>query len=664
MEGNRKTSIGQLASIVLIGLFWVSLIGEWLWSAPVIAASVKPEKDLTQLSLEELMNIEVTSVAKKKQRLSESAAAIFVVTQEDIRRSGVSSIPEALRMVPGLEVARIDGNKWAITARGFNDRFTNKLLVLIDGRNIYNPLFAGVNWETVDTVLSDIDRIEVIRGPGGTLWGVNAVNGVINIITKSASETQDGLVVGWGGTEEGIGELRYGGKVGEGLSYRIFGKYFNRDTQFHKTGSSDDWRMGRGGFRMDWEANDQDNVMVEGGLYKGAAGQALTVATLTPPFSSTSSEDVDLKGAHFLARWTHEISNDSDFSFKFFYDRVERDEIIQDYTLDTFDIEFQHRFPFVLGQEITWGGEYRYWLDDFEGSLTIQPTEETRSFNLASGFIQDEITLIPNELVVTVGTKLSHNDFTGFEYQPSGRFLWKAHSDVSLWGAVSRAVVLPPRLLDDGVLTLPTALGPIAVEDNQQAKPEVLHAFELGFRSQPLDQVSFDVTGFLMDYDRLVGNQLQALPPATTLPTFIRTNNHEAQNYGVEVSTGVQLWEWWKVQGSYTYLEMDIKNEEAAQFTEGASPVHHASIRSQMSLPYRLEFDSWLRYTDELPSLMVDDYWELDLRLGWRPTDNVDISLIGQNLLHSHHDEFPDTILGTQRTGLQRSVMGRVTLTF
>lgn len=645
-------------------VFWLFLVGECLWASLVLAARLSPSEDLTQLSLEELMNIEVTSVAKKKQKLSESAAAIFVVTQEDIRRSGVSSIPEALRMVPGLEVARIDGNKWAITSRGFNDRFTNKLLVLIDGRNIYNPLFAGVNWETVDTVLSDIDRIEVIRGPGGTLWGVNAVNGVINIITKSAFETQQGLVVGWGGTEEGIGELRYGGTVGETLSYRIFGKYFNRDTQFNKNGSSDDWRMGRGGFRVDWKADDHNSVMVEGGLYKGAAGQELTVATLTPPFSDTFSEDVDLKGAHVLARWTHEISADSDFSLKFFYDRVERDETIQDYTLDTFDIDFQHRFPFVLGQEITWGGEYRYWLDNFEGSLTIQPSEESRSFNLVSGFIQDEIRLIPEELVVTVGTKLSHNDFTGFEYQPSGRFLWKPRSDLSFWGAASRAVVLPPRLLDDGVITLSTALGPVAVEDNQQAKPEVLHAFELGVRSQPLKQLSFDVTGFFMDYDRLVGNQLQSVPPATTLPTLIRTNNHEAKNYGVEVSTIVQLWEWWKVQGAYTYLKMDIKNEDAAQFSEEASPIHHASIRSQISLPYHIEFDSWLRYTDELPSLNVDDYVELDLRLGWKPMPNLDISLIGQNLLHSHHDEFSDTILGTQRTGMQRSFVGRITWTF
>ena len=345
----------QMVPIVVGCMLWTALIIAFICPSRAIAEVTDPMPDLTQLSLEELMNMEVTSVAKKKQKLSESAAAIFVVTQDDIRRSGASSIPEALRMVPGIEVARIDGNKWAITARGFNDRFTNKLLVLVDGRNIYNPLFAGVNWETVDTVLSDIERIEVIRGPGGTLWGVNAVNGVINIITKHTSETQGGLVTGWGGTEEGIGEIRYGGQVGEGLSYRIFGKYFNRDTQFNRTGSSDDWRMGRGGFRADWDASAQDFVMVEGGLYRGDAGQALTVATLTPPFSNTFSEDVDLRGAHFLTRWTHEINADSDFSLQFFYDRVERNEVIQDYTLDTFDIDFQHRFPFYYGQEITWG---------------------------------------------------------------------------------------------------------------------------------------------------------------------------------------------------------------------------------------------------------------------------------------------------------------------
>ncbi len=440
--------------IVRIGIATLLLI---FISGPASSEVFDPSSntDLTELSLEELMSVEVTSVSKKKQKFSESAAAIFVITQEDIRRSGVTSIPEALRMVPGIQVARGSNNQWNISSRGFNERFTNKLLVLIDGRTLYNPLFAGVTWETQDTMLEDIERIEVIRGPGGALWGVNAVNGVINIITKHAQDTQGLLVSGVAGTEEGIVSIRQGGSHGSDFQYRLFAKYFNRDTSFNAMGAHDDTRMFRSGFRTDWQPATQDHVMVQGELYTGDSGQQSTVAT-TPTFPfgfTTGNEDLEMSGGHVLTRWEHTWDSGSDMALQFFYDRYERTENTIKATIDTFDLDFQHRFGFFGNQELLWGLEYRYWVDDLKNTAGISVFPDSETFDLLSGFLQDEITLIPDTLIITIGTKLSHNDFTGFEYQPSGRFLWKPIDGHSIWGAVSRAVRVPSGLEDKSLLT-------------------------------------------------------------------------------------------------------------------------------------------------------------------------------------------------------------------
>lgn len=623
-----------------------------------------PNSDLTELSLEELMSIEITSVSKKKQKLSESAAAIFVITQEDIRRSGVTSIPESLRMVPGVQVARITNNQWAISARGFNDRFSNKLLVLIDGRPIYNSLFAGVAWETQDTVLEDIQRIDVIRGPGGTLWGANAVNGVINIITKKSQDTQGVLVSGVAGSEEGIISIRHGGKTGQELQYGLFTKYFNRDTQFAQSGAHDDTRMLRGGFRADWTPTSQDQVMVQGEIYDGEGGQQNTIATTNIfPFGFTTiNEDIQMGGGHVLTRWEHELGQDSDMALQFYYDRFNRTESAVKATIDTFDVEFQHRFPLFFQQDILWGMEYRFWSDDLQNSPTAAAFPDSRTFNLISGFLQDEIPLIPNALKFTFGTKLSHNTFAGFEYQPSGRLLWIPTEGHSLWGAVSRAVRIPSRFEDKSRINIPPgAASPVSstVTGDKGFKSETLLSYEIGYRLSAFERFSFDITGFYNSYDHVRGSQVVSLfPPSAEL-----NNGIEVHSLGLELATDLQLKDWWKVQAVYSYINMDVDvpSSDSPTTLGGLTLKHQGSIRSLINLPYQVEFDSWIRIVDNLKAQPIGEYVELDLRLGWKPVPNLDISLVGKNLLDNQHPEFISSFLQTQPTEVQRSVYGKIT---
>ncbi|MDE2320308.1 MAG: TonB-dependent receptor plug domain-containing protein, partial [candidate division NC10 bacterium] len=352
------------------------LIGTWFHPA---AEAINHPPDLTELTLEQLMSIEITSASKKEERLWESAAAVFVITGEDIRRAGVTSIPEALRLAPGVEVAQINAHRWAISTRGFNNAFANKLLVLIDGRSVYTPLFAGVFWDVQDTLLEDIDRIEVIRGPGGTLWGANAVNGVINIITKHARATQGGYIETGGGNEErGFVGTRYGGKVGDDLFYRGYFKYANRDNLVTASGlgANDDWRAYRGGFRMDWEPSTRDAVTVQGDLYKGDFGQTLTVPSLLPPFSATSDNQGDSAGGNLLTRWRHRTADRRETTLQFYYDRTFRDEFLSRETRDTVDLDFQHRFPIGVRHDLIGGLDARVTIDDLTNSpaITFTPT--------------------------------------------------------------------------------------------------------------------------------------------------------------------------------------------------------------------------------------------------------------------------------------------------
>lgn len=625
---------------------------------------------LKQLSLEQLMDVEVTSVAKKEQKVGETAAAIFVITQEDIRRSGATSIPEALRLAPGVEVSRIDANKWSIGVRGFGSRLSRSVLVLIDGRSVYTPLFAGVYWEVQDTLLEDIDRIEVIRGPGGTLWGANAVNGVINIITKSARETQGLLATAGGGSEEkGLGGLRYGGKVGEDFSYRVYGKGFRRDGQFTPhVNDFDDWQMGQGGFRTDWNLNKEDNLTIQGDAYQGKSGQRTTVSSLTAPFSSIVEKDAGFSGMNLLGRWSRTLSETSNLALQFYYDRTFRREPTFQEQRNTVDFDFQHRFKVTGHQELIWGLGYRYTKGDTESVPTIVFSPRNRADNLFSAFVQDEIVLVEDRLRLTVGSKFEHNDYSGFEFQPSARVLWTPAERHYLWASISRAVRTPSRVEQD--LALTAAFNPVVpifarLTGGKSFDAEKVLAYELGYRVQPTDRFSVDLAAFYNRYNDLLSLEPGPSfvePPGNLIFPFQFANKMKAQVYGVEMAADWRWLEWWRWRFSYSHLHLNLTKKRGSadssteQSTEGASPHNQLSLMSLVDLPGNLQLDGIFRYVDNLPSQKVGRYFNLDLRLGWHATKNVELSLVGQNLLYGHHAEWSG---GTE---IQRGIYTKATL--
>jgi len=621
--------------------------------------------DLTGLTLEELMDLEVFSAAKKQEKLAETAAPAFAITQEAIRRAGVTSIPEALRMVPGMEVARIDANKWAISARGFNSRFANKLLVLIDGRSVYTPLFSGVFWDTHDALLADVERIEVIRGPGATLWGANAVNGIINVLTRSARDTQGGLVTaGFGSEERGFGSVRYGGRLRDGLHYRIYAKYFNRDHSVDASGAAaaDEWNMWRSGFRLDWDVADRDVLTLHGDLYRGEAGQTYRVLDFTGSFAERSFDfDAPSSGGHLLGRWERAYSEESDLALQLYYDRFKREEAIVTGITNTFDLDFQHRFAPGERQEIVWGLGYRFTDDQVDGTLTVTLAPASCRYDLFSAFVQNEISLVESRLSLMLGSKFEHNDFTGFELQPSVRLRWRPGERYTAWAAISRAVRTPSRADDDMqaslLMPLPgqpaTDVPPILlnVRGDRDFVSEELLAFELGYRIRPTDRLFLDLAGFCHIYDELRTIEMgtpfleTSPPPAHLVVPAVMDNRMEGKTYGLELAANWRLRDWWRLRPAYTYLRMRLHLDADSKDTfsesiKGDSPRHQLSLWSVLDLPGAVELDLGFRYVDRLPNQDVDRYFSLDAHLGWRPSANLELSLVGQNLFAHRHSEF------------------------
>ncbi len=634
------------------------------------------------LSIDELMDVEVTTVSKKKQKLFDTAAAIYVITNEDIRRSGVTSVPEALRLAPGLEVARLDSNKWAVSSRGFNGRFANKLLVLIDGRSVYTPLFAGTFWEEKDMLLDDIERIEVVRGPGGALWGANAVNGIINIITKTTEDTQGVLVnVGAGSEEKAFGSFRYGGKLGNNVSYRVFAKFFKRDSFAETSGgdADDKWEDLTGGFRVDWNA-DSNSVMFSGGIYNADTGETQTISSLQPPFGKTVEIDRDLTGGHLLGKWTHLFSDTSDMSLQVYYDRTIRDSEVVGEIRDTFDIDFQRRFELGMRHDIIWGLGYRFTADNIDDRFTLSFDPESRRDHLVSAFAQDEIMLIKDQLNLTLGAKLEHNDYTGLEFQPNARIIWTPSDKHTLWSAVSRAVRTPSRIEDDGrinsqvfpnpfVLDGPPILG--ALSGDHDAESETILAYELGYRIRPTDRIFLDFSGFYNIYNNLrtleqggLINENSPRPSHLLIPLNVN-NKMDGETYGIEMSAEIQVSDWLKLKGTYTYLEMQLhldgdSIDTLSEGKEGDIPENQFSLWSFIDLPWEMELDTGFRYVDNLSNLGVDSYISLDVRFGWKPTKNLELSIVGQNLLDSEHLEFTSSFFDVQDTEIERGVYGSI----
>ncbi len=650
-------------------------------TAPAAAAHRGSSRDLADLSIEDLMNIEITSTARKPVRLSDATSAIFVITAEDIRRSGAQAVPEVLRMVPGLEVARISANQWAVSARGFNGRFANKLLVLIDGRSVYTPSFSGVYWEVQDLMLEDVQRIEVVRGPGAALWGANAVNGVINIITKTAKSTQGGLATVSAGTEERESlAVRYGGAAGDNVRYRVYTKHFERDGSVSPAGRSyaDDGEMVRGGFRLDWTASAKDSVTLQGDAYSGIVGQVLSLPDVTTaPYAILVEDQPRVSGGNVLARWQRAISSSSEFKLQFYHDRTDRREVTYQERHDTTDLEFDHRFRLGKRQEIVWGMGYRFIADHIRGTYYVSTSPEHRREEIVSAFLQDEITAITDRLTFTLGTKVEHNEYTGYEVQPSARMLWTPGERHSIWSAASRAVRTPSRIDQDGLantyvyptLPLPTL---IRINGNPDFKSEELLAYEAGYRFQPVETLFLDLAAFYNIYDNLRSGEpgtpfADGPPPHLVLP-FTTDNKLNARVYGFELAAEWRVKPWWSLNGAYTFLEMDLYRDEGGQddlllHAGGQSPRHQASLRSSLNVTKNVEFDAWLRYVDELPYLAVKQYLNLDLRLGWKARKDLELVLAGQNLLDDRRQEFAREIF-TVPAEIQRSVYARLVWTF
>ena len=637
--------------------------------------------DLSELSLEDLMEIEVTSASKKPQKLANSATAIYVITQEDIRRSGVTSIPEALRMAPGVEVTRLNNSNWGISIRGFNGRFANKLLVLIDGRSVYTPLFSGVYWDEQDTMLEDIERIEVIRGSGATLWGANAVNGVINIITRNSADTQGCLMaMGTGSQERAFSDLRYGSKLGEKINYRIYGKYFDRNTLSADThDAADSWNSRRGGFRVDGQLALNDTFTFQGDIYNTDTGNTIEYSNFQPPYEYTMEDSTAMKGGNLLFRWQRH-SAASDLELQTYYDRTDRDEFMLHEKRDTFDFNFQHRFQAGDFQEIIWGAGYRFSRDNMRGSFNAKAQNSYhRSDDLYSCFLQDELALVPEKLTLILGSKFEHNNYTGYEVQPNGRILWSPNNNHTFWAAVSRAVRTPSRAEHDSeinsIAAPNTANNPypfpvvVNIVSSDDFDSEEMTSYELGYRFLGLESLSLDFAAFYSDYDnlrtfRLTDSHLEA---GHLLNTFIFDNEMDGTVYGGEVVINWQPLAWWNLVGiySYQYMALDLTDDNVAKgYTAGANPHHQASLRSRFDLPENFELDLRFRYVDDLPEKQTDSYISMDMRIGWQPFIDFHLDLVGQNLLDNEHFECKEGSEGLFSTEIERSVYLKATWEF
>ncbi|MBI2927323.1 MAG: TonB-dependent receptor [Verrucomicrobia bacterium] len=678
------------------GLLGLGLLGpaSFVHAAEANPAALPPAQ-LGELSLEQLMNLEVISVSKRAEKISSAPAAIFVLTQDDLRHIGVTSLAEALRLVPGLNVARADAHTWAVSARGFNDVFANKLLVQIDGRSVYTPLFSGVHWDVQDTLLEDIDRIEVVRGPGGTLWGANAVNGVINILTKPAKDTLGLLVTAGGGTEEhGYVGARYGLPLADRAWLRFYGKYFNRDDSVmlgSERPGEDDWRVGQGGFRLDWEPSQANALTLQGDLYAGREEQIFHANALTPPYALARPNDLNFSGGNVLGRWTHAFSAESELQVQLYFDRTVRNSVSLHETRDTYDLDAQHHFPLGARQEVVWGVGYRFSHDELGDGLNIFFPDHSRDLQLFSAFAQDEIALVKDRLKLTVGSKFEHNDFSGFEAQPSARLAWEPHERHTLWASVARAVRTPSRAeagvrINGSVLppgppgppassgaALPAMIGFFGSED---FRSEHLLAYELGYRLRPHERVALDLAGFFNDYAHLRSLEqgtprLEGTPlPTNVLLPMTAANHLVGTAYGMELAANYQLADWWRLTAAYTFLELQVRarhgsTDISAPTLEGQSPQQQFTLRSSLDLPGQVELDAALRYVDQLPGLGVPAYTALDVRLGWRPVRNLELSLVGQNLLDDRHPEFlASPFTRTQSTEVERSFFGKLTWRF
>lgn len=631
-------------------------------------SSGQSSADLTSLSIEDLMNVQVTSVAKEPQKISEAPASVTVIGQDDIERSGMGSIPELLRLVPGMDVAQIDSNEWAISARGMNSALADDLLVLMDGRSVYTPAFGGVNWSTVSYPLADLDRIEVIRGPGSTLWGSNAVNGVVNIISKSAKDTQGLLVDTRGGTQQDGGVIRYGGQVDANTYYRVYTQYqYNGEGQ-SPTGDAthDEWQGLQSGFRIDRYATLEDTLTLQGDVYEQNA------AEVTIPFPITVARPVYNNGGNLLGRWTHTESDQADTNVQFYYDRQDQVNAPAGYNQDTFDASAQNRFPIGQIQEFTWGMGAREHLIQLTSPSYVTVSPSYLNEYILNGFAQDQVTIVPDRLQWDLGSKLEYNNLTNTEVQPSTRLLWTPDARNSIWAAFSRSVRIPSFYQETNL-----GLGPIQV-GTEHPDAESTLSTELGYKLQPSKDVTLDVTGFYNDYRGLIVTVPNLLNPGAVQ----YGNAVAAQTYGGELSANWQATPSWRLGASYSLLLAHAQNEQReladqfvpayeAQEFANSSPKNQFQLHSYWDVLKNLQFNTSLYYVDTLGQVSqpgglqyVPSYFRLDLNVAWKITPNITAMAGVQNLLQDSHFEYGSIDSVALPTEVPRTVFAELKMSF
>lgn len=606
-----------------------------------------------------VFNFDIYSLSKKKENAFDAASATYILSSEDIRRSGMTSIPEVLRLVPGVQVSRIDGNKWTISIRGFNNQFSNKLLVLMDGRTVYTPLFSGVFWDMHDYVIEDIEKIEVVRGPGGTIWGANAVNGIINIITKSATQTQGGYVSQVvGNKDKSITEIRYGGKTVKSDHYRLYAKktvrggaYKSSDGKDANDGISQD----QAGFRYDISSIKNNSISVRGDVFNSNANNY---------FNTFGKNDKESKGGNIVVNWDKTISKKSSISLNSYFDYDNFKLPVLERSARTIDIDFQHFYSFSRDNQFIWGIGYRQIVDDIKESETSNLTDGTkfvpinytpnrRNDEIHSAFIQDKIS-ITNNLDLTIGSKFLINDFTGFEYQPNARLSYYPSRNQTLWASVSRAVRTPTRA-EISFDIKEEYYGSTVSKGNQNAESENLVAYEAGYRIKPTTKTLLDIAVFYNDYSKLrTYENVNGDPTASNLGY--------GESYGGEISGKWQVNNRWRLEASYDFLKTELHvskastdattsvlaDYDALELTEKRSPKNQFRLRSYFNVTQKIEFDNMFYYVDSLPSAKIvktdnkgaSAYVRFDTRLGYLPTKNLDLSIGIRNLFDDRHNEY------------------------
>ena len=648
-----------------------SLLVTVLGHAAAAHAQAQPSVPLRELSLEQLAALEVTTVAKQPSEVWRTPAAITVLTQDDIRRSGVTTLPELLRLVGGVQVSRMDSDHWAIGIRGLTSSFSKALLVLIDGRSVYTPLFGGVYWQVQETQLEDVERIEVIRGPGGTLWGSNAVNGVINVITRHSRDSTGVLVsAGGGNVDQGRVSVRYGASHGAALSYRVNATASNRDAQHHPDGHAyDEWSLAQGGFRVDLARPGGQSLRLQGDVYKGTMGERVAVASFTPPAQVLVEGSDEVSGGNLVAGWERELTGSTSLRLQAYYDCTVRHAIHFGEVRDTFDVDLLLRSRIGERHQVSWGAGARSSNSDVTpvfSVLSVSP--EDRNQRLASVFAQDEMALLPDRLFVTAGGKLEHNVYTGWEVQPSARLLWRVDTQETVWGAVTRAVRTPSRIETDLRFTgflVPAPLLYLQLAGSEEFDAEALVGVEAGYRRLVSPSFYVDLTAFHNTYQNLSSFSAftlspQTVPVAHLLATTTYENGIRATSDGFELSPDWRPRAWARVRGSYALSTINATNRPGSPDTtnvglyEGSVPRHQGSVQASLTLPHRVEVDYMQRAVGRLVARSVPGYVTGDARVAWEPAKGVTFAVAAQNLFAPRHVEFYRTEFPPP--GVRRSV--------